>query len=161
MVTEFANLQIHLDENSLLNEYEKCATWPFVDHDPSSCLLHWLTKIDCLHDEVRTTHPITTKFGRCIPLVHYLIKFWCGFVGKFCGFIFASPDWSATNKKRFLAYWVHYVTSNFVLMNDLGLGAFKFKYWISHISIIVALIYERKAKQINWILDWKCDFALW
>ena len=47
---------------------EKCTGWPFRDRDPMSRLWHWLTKIAWLHDKVRTTHPVTTKLDRIIPL---------------------------------------------------------------------------------------------
>ena len=47
----------------------KCIGWPFHDLDPRSWLWHWITKICFLHDEVRTTHPITTKRDRFMPIV--------------------------------------------------------------------------------------------
>ena len=64
--------------------FRKCAGWPLHDLDQSSQLWYWLTKI-CLHHQVRTTYPITTKLGSYIPL----IKFWRNYAGIFSGFFFA------------------------------------------------------------------------
>ena len=80
----------YLGEKKYEESMRKCTGWPL--HDPRLRLWHWFA---CLHDKVKTTHPITARLGSYIPLVmlinrfliillenifwHFFKNFWCFF----------------------------------------------------------------------------------
>ena len=111
----------------------KFTGWPFHDLDPRSRLWHWLAKICCLRDKVRTTLPITTKLGSFIVLamvikwldigevlletvilINFLYKFWMCFfkVKHYFGHIsgMVGPIDVKRKGSALVGYWVQYVT---------------------------------------------------
>ena len=164
----------------------KCIGWPFHDLEPRSWLWHWITKICFLHDEVRTTHPITTKRDRFMPIVMLITWldfgeillitfFFLQFILKNFGFFSGSNTLGHISgmvgglidlKQKgnvSVEYWVYYVTFTIDLTQDLDLVFFKVKFRNSCPYLISCWSdwCEMKRKQINMILGWLYDHAVW
>ena len=117
-----------------------------------------------MHNEMRTTHSITTKLGSFVPIA--MLITWL-FFGEIlletcvcvCEFILKISDCVFFKVKLFghisrmvglidvkwngsalVGYWVHYVTLTFDLTHDLDFEFFKVKFWNGCVSGIVGLI---------------------
>ena len=115
-----------------------------------SRLWHWLQKFACLHNKVRTTHPITTKLGSYIPRsdAYYLIKFWRKFDANFGDkfilkivYVFSRPNallhiylWTIglidmkLNGSPSVGHCISDMTLTFDLTHDFDREIFKFKF---------------------------------
>ena len=136
-------------------------------------------KFACLHDQVKTTHLMTTNLGNCIPLVMLVTwlnfgeilfeTFCCNFFFKFSNVfsrsytqLTTSQGWLVQltwNENVLVEYRVNYVTLTFDLTHDLDLGFFKGKFWSSWIVDLIDV--KQKGSELIWyrLTTWPCPLT--
>ena len=139
-------------------------------------------KFACLHDKVRSTHPITTILNSYIALA--MLITWLHLGGfTFCDFFQSSRydfarsntllnislEWLFTfmwNRKKCIG-WVNYVIVTFDLTHEFDLEFFKVKFWNSSFKIapclelLVWLVWSiSKQKYVTLTFDYKHGLGL-
>ena len=141
------------------------------------CGIDWY-KFACLHDKVRTTHPITTRLGSYIPHAYHLNRFWRNsvensffdnFVFKNFGCVFTRSNTLLNISQEWLVWltWskkeVHLLDTGWTMWPlpmtlTLDFSRSNFEIAVSQ-ELLVSLMWNEK--ESNQILGELYDPALW